>query len=185
MSSLEETQALGHADFWDERYAKADGEKPTHEWFRAFDALEPFFAKHLFRGRGSERKDKKVLHLGSGDSTIPYDLLERGYTNQICIDFSTAVVDLMKSRHTDKPEVDWKVGDVRNMTDVDTQSVDVLRVLKDNSVFLYATYREPRFIKPIINRENEWDLEMEIMGGGDSFEYFGFILKKHNSATSV
>jgi hypothetical protein len=57
--------------------------------------------------------------------TVPYDLLSRGYTNQLCVDFSSVVVDLMKSRHTDKPQVEWKVGDVRAMTDIDSKSVDV------------------------------------------------------------
>jgi hypothetical protein len=51
--------------------------------------------------------------------------LERGYTNQICIDFSKVVVDLMKSRHSDKPQVEWSVGDVRNMIEVGTKPVDV------------------------------------------------------------
>jgi hypothetical protein len=68
MSSLEEAQALGHSEFWDERYAKADGDKPTHEWFRGFDALEPFFEKYLFNARGTEGKEGRILHLGSGDS---------------------------------------------------------------------------------------------------------------------
>jgi hypothetical protein len=57
----------------------------------------------------------------------------------------------------------------------------VLRVLKDDGVFLYITYRQPHFIKPILNRANEWDMNMEIMGDGASFEYFGFVLKKNNS----
>jgi hypothetical protein len=68
MSSSEEAQALGRSEFWDERYAKSDGDKPTHEWFRAFDALEPFFEKYLFKERGVEGKGGRVLHLGSGDS---------------------------------------------------------------------------------------------------------------------
>jgi hypothetical protein len=30
-----------------------------------------------------------------------------------------------------------------------------------------------------LNRDNEWDYEMETLGGGDSsFEYYGFVLKK-------
>jgi hypothetical protein len=57
--------------------------------------------------------------------TIPYDLLERGYTNQTCIDFSTVVVDLMRTRHIDKPQVVWQVGDVRNMPSIASKSVDV------------------------------------------------------------
>jgi hypothetical protein len=80
MSSEEEARALGHAYFWDERYAKINAtddadEKPSHEWFRGFDALEPFFAKNLFtreeehggKGKG-EGKEGRILHLGSGDS---------------------------------------------------------------------------------------------------------------------
>jgi hypothetical protein len=67
-SSEEEAQALGHSEFWDARYKKADGDKPTHEWFRAFGELEPFFEKYLFQARGQEGKKGRILHLGSGDS---------------------------------------------------------------------------------------------------------------------
>jgi hypothetical protein len=30
----------------------------------------------------------------------------------------------MKSRHSDKPQVEWRVGDVRDMSDIETGSVD-------------------------------------------------------------
>jgi hypothetical protein len=59
----------------------------------------------------------------------------------------------------------------------------VLRVLKDDGSFLYVTYRQPHFVKPILNRNNNWDVRVETLGGGDSFEYFGFILKKPPSGT--
>lgn len=68
VSSEEEAQALGHSEFWDARYQEAEGDKPTHEWFRAFSELEPFFDKHLFQGRGEGGKKDRILHLGSGDS---------------------------------------------------------------------------------------------------------------------
>jgi hypothetical protein len=140
----------------------------------------------------------------------------------------------MKARHAVKSQVQWQVGDVRDMTGIESKSVDVAfdkgtldamiygspwsppeevmensgrymnevgldgvnewrvhanddkvrRVLKDDGVFLYITYRQPHFIKPILNRANEWDLTMEVMGDGASFEYFGFVLKKHDSAAS-
>jgi hypothetical protein len=54
----------------------------------------------------------------------------------------------------------------------------VQRVLKDDGFFLYITYRQPHFVKPILNGSGEWDAEMEILGGGDSFEYYGFVLTK-------
>lgn len=56
---------------------------------------------------------------------------------------------------------------------------EVQRVLKDDGFFLYITYRQPHFVKPILNRNDEWDLEMEVLGGGDSFEYYGYRLTKH------
>ncbi|CAO2657779.1 Nn.00g039050.m01.CDS01 [Neocucurbitaria sp. VM-36] len=211
MPKADEGAALGHASFWDERYSKAeDSSKPTHEWFRDFASLEPFLSKQLFAVREPASKPK-ILHLGSGDSTVPYDLLRRGYDNQTCLDFSSVVVDLMKSRHASETGVEWKAGDVRDMVEIETGSIDVAfdkgtldamifgspwsppdevldnsgrymkevrRVLKDDGFFLYITYRQPHFIKPILNRNNEWDLEMEILGGGDSFEYYGYTLRK-------
>ncbi|KAJ4413347.1 hypothetical protein N0V91_000322 [Didymella pomorum] len=213
MPKTDEGAALGYASFWDERYSKAgDSTEPTHEWFRDFASLEPFFEKHLFANRKAESKPM-ILHLGSGDSTVPYDLLKRGYDNQLCLDFSAVVVDLMKSRHEAEKGVSYQVGDVRDMKDLETGSIDVAfdkgtldamifgspwsppeetlensgrymkevqRVLKEDGFFLYITYRQPHFIKPILNRDNEWDYEMEVLGGGDSsFEYYGFILRKH------
>ncbi|KAF2642945.1 hypothetical protein P280DRAFT_394856 [Massarina eburnea CBS 473.64] len=210
MTSAAEAAALGHAEFWDERYSKANDEKPTHEWFRDFQSLEAFFEKHLLGPRKPE-SSPKILHLGSGDSTIPYDLLKRGYNNQLCVDFSSVVVDLMKSRHAAHEGVNWSVGDVRDMPSISSKSVDVAfdkgtldamihgspwsppdevmdntgkymkeiqRVLKDDGVFLYITYRQPHFVKPILNRNSEWDMQMETLGGGDSFEYYGFVLSK-------
>jgi EEF1A lysine methyltransferase 4 len=35
------------------------------------------------------------------------------------------VVDNMQTRHADKPQVAWKAGDVRNMTGIDSKSIDV------------------------------------------------------------
>ena len=58
-------------------------------------------------------------------------------------------------------------------------------MLKDDGVFLYVTYRQPHFIKPILNRNGEWEVEMEVMGGGDSFEYFGFVLRKKGGAAAA
>jgi hypothetical protein len=68
MPKTDEGAALGHASFWDERYSKAeDSSKPTHEWFRDFGSLEPFFDKHLFTARKPDTRPR-ILHLGSGDS---------------------------------------------------------------------------------------------------------------------
>jgi hypothetical protein len=57
-------------------------------------------------------------------------------------------------------------------------------VLKPGGKWLYITYRQPHFLKPLLLREGIWDLKVEILeepgGGGGGFEYFGFIMSKPN-----
>ena len=133
--TLEEDKALSNADYWDNFYAKsanapADPEtaKPTHEWFRSFSALEPFFRDNLFSRPGCTPQDNpQMLHLGSGDSVVPVELAARGYRRQLCVDFSTAVVAMMSERHS-KVEgggIEWRHMDVRNMDSLEDKSVQV------------------------------------------------------------
>ncbi|KAJ0328427.1 hypothetical protein COL5a_005206 [Colletotrichum fioriniae] len=145
--------------------------------------------------------------------TIPADLSARGYENQLCLDFSTVVVDLMRQRHADVASIEWKWADVRDMPDAaPTASVDVAfdkgtldamihgspwsppddvrentakylgevhRALKDDGVFLYITYRQPHFMRPLLNADNLWDMDMDVLSGGESaFDYYGFVLSK-------
>lgn len=59
------------------------------------------------------------------------------------------------------------------------------RVLKDSGVFIYITYRQPHFVKPLLNQDKLWDLEMEVLQGSDnSFEYQGFVLRKTRGVQS-
>ncbi|EQB45678.1 hypothetical protein CGLO_15417 [Colletotrichum gloeosporioides Cg-14] len=215
-ADLSEAEALATPEFWNERYTKSDGSNPTHEWFRTFAALEPYFQKHLFTQRSPETSPR-IMHLGSGDSTIPADLSSRGYKNQLCLDFSQVVVDLMKARHEPLGGIEWRWADVRDMPEAaPTRSVDVAfdkgtmdamihgspwsppadvrdntgrylrevhRALKDDGVFLYITYRQPHFMKPLLNSEGLWDLEMDVLSGGESaFDYYGFVLRKKAQA---
>jgi hypothetical protein len=71
MGNLSEAEELSFASFWDKRYDIAgedlSNDQPTHEWFRGFDSLKPWLAKHLFTPHPAER-NPLILHLGSGDS---------------------------------------------------------------------------------------------------------------------
>lgn len=58
---------------------------------------------------------------------------------------------------------------------------EVARVLKKGGMWLYITYRQPHFLKPLLEREGVWDLSVEVLedaDGGGGFEYFGFIMRK-------
>jgi len=63
----EREEDISLASFWDERYTKSSGETPTHEWFKTFESLEPFFQKHLLDRRAA-CTDPCILQLGCGDS---------------------------------------------------------------------------------------------------------------------
>lgn len=55
----------------------------------------------------------------------------------------------------------------------------VTRVLKDDGVFLYVTFRQPHFMKPLLNGDDRWDLVVETLSDHEgSFEYYGFVLRK-------
>ncbi|KAF1819275.1 uncharacterized protein K489DRAFT_326276 [Dissoconium aciculare CBS 342.82] len=209
----EDQKELAFAVYWDGRYTVSDGEQPTHEWFKNYSALQPFLTKVIFQDRAPE-KNPRILHLGSGDSTVPYDLHKVGYKNQVCIDFSPVVVSLMGARMI--PGIDWILGDVRDMQEIPTHSVDVAfdkgtmdamiygspwsppddvkenarlyvrevsRVLADDGVFIWITFRQPIHVKPLLIQEDLWSVEVETLQENQySFEYYAFILRKSKTS---
>lgn len=56
---------------------------------------------------------------------MPDQLAERGYRDQLCLDFSPVVVDLMSERHAAIEGIEWRKGDVRDMDTIPSGSVDV------------------------------------------------------------
>lgn len=66
---------------------------------------------------------------------------------------------------------------------------EVARILKPGGMWLYITWRQPHFIKPLLAREGTWTVEAETLaeqpGGGGMLEYFGFVMRKHESGNEV
>jgi hypothetical protein len=64
---------------------------------------------------------------------------------------------------------------------------ETARVLKQGGIWLYVTYRQPHFIKPLLEIGNHWsDIKVETISGTPGtgmFEYFGYILKKPENST--
>lgn len=163
--------------------------------------------------------------------TIPDELAQRGYNDQLCLDFSPVVVETMSKRHASIAGIEWQEGDVRKMDSVPSESIDVafdkgtldamihgspwsppedvlentgqyirevaisplmpetglsadtcvqvFRVLKPDGMFVYITYRQPHFVKPLLDCEGtKWDIKVDVLGGAGSFGYHGFTLTK-------
>ncbi|KAI9054370.1 hypothetical protein LZ554_001533 [Drepanopeziza brunnea f. sp. 'monogermtubi'] len=74
--------------------------------------------------------------------------------------------------------------DVR--TNVGAYVDEVARVLKPGGKWLYITYRQPHFMKPLLERAGKWKLEVHVIedpDGAGGFEYFSFIMTKHEHNT--
>jgi len=119
-----ESKRLAHSEYWNERYAEVGPDEQVHEWFRSLNDLESFLGCNLFQVRAPETAPQ-ILHLGSGDSTIPEDLWKKGYKNQVCVDFSTVVVNNMSKQHSHFEGITWMHADVRQLDQIPSESVDV------------------------------------------------------------
>lgn len=56
--------------------------------------------------------------------------------------------------------------------------------MKPGGKWLYITYRQPHFMKPLLIREEKWELEVEVLedpDGAGGFDYFGFIITKFSA----
>lgn len=67
---------------------------------------------------------------------------------------------------------------------------EVHRVLKDGGMFLYITFRQGQFIRPLLNPEGHlWDMTMQVLQSEEgTFPYYGYVIQKktalHNDDTS-
>lgn len=52
------------------------------------------------------------------------------------------------------------------------------QVLQDDGVFSYITFRQPHFMRPLLNLDNLCDMGMQVPGNSGSFHYHGFLIKK-------
>ncbi|MCJ1377540.1 hypothetical protein MMC17_000635 [Xylographa soralifera] len=140
---VKSTKELGSPDYWNKRYNKgAESEQATYEWFRTFEKLRFFFEKEL----PNASLEPRILHLGCGDSTLPADLANLQYRNQISVDFSDVVIKQMQSKH---PDLEWRVDDVRKLG-LDSSSIDIAIDKGTLDAMLYGSqWDPPRRFKPM------------------------------------
>jgi len=82
----------------------------TFDWFKSYQDIA-----HLFRPVLPE-KNARILMLGCGNSTLSEDMYDDGYKNITNIDFSPVIIERMSARNHSRPEMQWLVMDIRDLT---------------------------------------------------------------------
>lgn len=60
-----------------------------------------------------------------------------------------------------------------------SDTIQVARILKPEGKWLYITYRQPHFIRPLLTRD-VWSLTVEtLQDKPGSIEYFAWVMSKH------
>jgi len=129
---------------------------------------------------------ERILMVGCGNSRMSEHMVQDGYgvKSIINIDISPVVIDRMQKKH---PEMDWRVGDVTQLPELETHSFDAAidkgtldailcgegsaenadkmlgelsRILKPNGVFVLITYGQPKTrLHYLCKDKYKWDVE--------------------------
>lgn len=107
------------------------------------------------------------------------DMPDAAPTASVDIAFDKGTLDAMIHGSPWSPPVDVRENTAKYLGEVH-------RALKDDGVFLYITYRQPHFMRPLLNADDLWDMDMDVLSGGESaFDYYGFILRRRKKRNEV
>ncbi|CAL4900561.1 unnamed protein product [Urochloa decumbens] len=180
----------GAAAYWDARYsssgshASAAAAGEFFDWYQTYPALRP-----LIRARVAAAS--RVLMLGCGNSLLSEDMTKDGYEDIVNIDISSVVIEQMREKHKEIPQLTYMQIDVRNMSFFGDESfgcildkgtldammcaddapdgaskmlAEVARLLRPRGIYLLITYGAPKERVPLLNQTGcSWSIALYIM----------------------
>ena len=100
--------------YWEQRY---DSEE-SYEWFKSLSFFKAALIPHL-------KPTDSILILGCGNSPFGSDLYDLGFKNSTSIDYCENVINAMKMKNSNRPEMKFLVADITNMSEIQSKSFDV------------------------------------------------------------
>ena len=154
----------GDKSYWEERYKSTDNS--TFDWLENYSSL-----KNIIASLNIPKQTGSILNLGCGNSEISENMYDDGYHHIKNIDISHNVINLMKERSKNRPEMTYEVMDAldlkfeNNFFDlvIDKSTIDALlcgdnafinvakmikevqRVLKVGGYYMIVSYGTPEY----------------------------------------
>ncbi|QCE13202.1 endothelin-converting enzyme [Vigna unguiculata] len=180
------TQAYGEPWYWDNRYTNEPG---PFDWYQKYITLAPIINLYV-------PPTQRILIVGCGNSgtfSSPFSegmVVDGGYTDIVNIDISAVVIEAMKSKYQDIPQLKYMKMDVRNMSDFESESFDaaidkgtldsilcgnnsrqnatkmleeIWRVLKDKGVYVLVTYGSPLYRLRLLRESCSWTIKLHVI----------------------
>ncbi|KAL6620195.1 hypothetical protein ACP70R_035334 [Stipagrostis hirtigluma subsp. patula] len=183
----------GAAAYWDARYSSSSGSPAPgggggggefFDWYQTYPALRPLL-------RACLPASSRFLMLGCGNSLLSEDMAKDGYQDIVNIDISSVVIEQMREKHADVPQLTYMQMDVRDMSVFGDESFDcvldkgtldammcaddaphgaskmlaeVARLLQPRGIYLLITYGAPKERVPLLNQAGcRWNIALYIM----------------------
>ncbi|CAD98571.1 2 SAM dependent methyltransferase; S-adenosyl-L-methionine-dependent methyltransferases + spermidine synthase (SAM dependent methyltranferase) [Cryptosporidium parvum Iowa II] len=101
------------SEYWSEFFKKYGGESNrAFEWYGDFEVLRDLLIQSLRNSGRSELDNKRILHVGCGNSTLPAKLYDEGFTDITNIDFSSQIIELMREKNKSREGLKWVCMDI-------------------------------------------------------------------------
>ncbi|CAL5085161.1 unnamed protein product [Urochloa decumbens] len=107
--------SYGEAEYWDARYVEEGG--APYDWYQRYDALRPFVRRFV-------PPASRLLMIGCGSALMSEDMVSDGYVEIVNIDISSVVIEMMRKKYFDIPQLQYLRMDVRDMSMFPDESFD-------------------------------------------------------------
>ncbi|KAF2924263.1 hypothetical protein DAI22_07g257200 [Oryza sativa Japonica Group] len=107
--------SYGEAEYWDARYVEEGG--APYDWYQRYAALRPFVRRFA-------PPESRVLMIGCGSALMSEDMVDDGYTEIMNIDISSVVIEIMRKKHFNIPQLQYMQMDARDMSIFSDESFD-------------------------------------------------------------